>query len=124
MSPKRALAEEQKKSTYRAIEAKKCQGCGTPHNLSRSHTFSQRRLEFIADPRNIYVLCMDRCHPAVESNRFWLLDCGEELTKNMFAMDHMAAVGRIAKMADRLEEDGVDSGNLPSWVWERLEILT
>jgi len=122
MSDRQLAANVAKRVGYASVNERQyyCQGCGTSQNLSKSHTFGQGRKEFIGDERNIYILCMDRCHLAVESNRFWLLVCGEELVDNMLEMDYLMGIGRLMKMRDRLEN--VD-GFLPEWVRQKLNLL-
>lgn len=124
VSAKRRKAESEKQAAYKVVTKRYCQGCGTSQNLSRSHTLPvSRNLEAIGDPRNIFVLCMAGCHEICESSRFWLLDCGEELVRNMLEIDYLAGLQRIEKMRQRLMESETNPDDCPEWVSEILKLI-
>lgn len=66
---------------------------------------------------------MDGCHEACETSRFYLLECGEEMVRNMLEMDYLAGLRRIEKMRQRIEGDKLKLEDLPGWVDEFFNLL-
>jgi hypothetical protein len=90
MTKKRAAIERE----YRKVQQQKleegcwCRGCGTTQKLSFSHRIPRsRRRDLIADPENIDLMCMDRCHHLVEAGEYDKLKNGEEIREYIERVD-------------------------------------
>ena len=72
ISTKRTAALKVRAVAYREVKLKQlcCAACGTRQNLTPSHVLTQKQFpQHRANPRNIVVLCGDRCHPLWEDNK-------------------------------------------------------
>lgn len=116
------ILQKRKRKAYFKIETRYCQGCGKKTNLSRSHTLSvKKHPDLIDHPDNIFVLCMDRCHPKIEQSRFHEIWCGEEAIKKAINLNWSGGVSRFYKMLQIIEDE---NSEMPEWVKELNEFIS
>ena len=130
---RRQQLNDEMRKAYDEIDQERepvCQGCQAPE-FEHSHSIPKnyKDYKFIADERNIWLLCRD-CHTLFETGWVWMLEhCGEEIMANILACDEDYYRQKREQVRKRLESYkaknwlAISQGNIkiPEWIEKLVE---